>query len=93
MLFDDSLSAASLYAFDSSGNLLEDSSKIWTQSEFANYIVDGYTNQKTIKTYLTGSSASQIAYLEFRIHANPYKGSQNFNIGIGSISFKSWERE
>lgn len=50
------------------------------------------TSNKNIKFYYTESNCKDIAYFEFRLIASPYKGSQCYNIGVGEVNFKSWER-
>lgn len=34
-----------------------------------------------------------ISYLEFRLNANPHKGSQHYNFGVSQITLKGWDYE
>lgn len=70
-----------IYFFNSTGTFL--SSKSVTVEENS---IDA--NTQYIRYYVTG--AQQIAYFEFRLNVQPYKGSQNYNFGIGYLAVHSW---
>ena len=42
--------------------------------------------------YITGEHTVDVAYFEFRLNALTFKGSQNYNFGIGNVNVHSWER-
>ena len=74
-----------IYYFNNKGTLLgQDNYK------------DGYINVQSagnhLTIYKTDSYTSQIAYFEFRLINQAYKGNQRYNFGIDYVNLKSWER-
>ena len=63
------------------------------------YIQLDYLEQGSITVQSVGNEVKvyiinpDIAYLEFRLNAYPYKGSQCYNFGIDQISIKGWPYE
>ena len=63
------------------------------------YIQLDYLEQGSITVQSEGSEVKiyvrnpEIAYLEFRLNAYPYKGSQCYNFGIDEISIRGWPYE
>ena len=48
-------------------------------------------NTTELKMYYTESNTKDVAYIEVRLNALPYKSSQSYNIGISYFNIKSWE--
>ena len=80
---EDSVPTAYLYYFNKNGEVLVkytvEQETITTKSA-GNYL----------KTYVTASYVKDIAYMEFRLMALAFKGSQNYNIGISYFNICSW---
>ena len=63
------------------------------------HISTDYLNQGSITKQKEGSYVqfyvrnTSIAYLEFRLNANPVKGSQHYNFGVNKIDLKGWDYE
>lgn len=81
---DDKKPTAYLYFYDKDGgfmsdNIIEVQEETITTAKAGNYI-----------SYYVTKKAEDIAYFEFRLNAQPYKGSQNYNFGIGYVSIHSW---
>ena len=72
-----------IYYFDKDNNYLGKS-----------VIEEGTVTTKTtfLKVYYTESNAVNVSYFEFRCNAQPYKSSQQYNVGISYCNIKSWER-
>ena len=81
---DTSVPTGYLYPYSNDGTLIE--SKIVT-------IEKGSISKNTeyLRYYITG--AQNIAYLEIRFAAQPYKSSQCYNVGIGYFNIHSWTYE
>jgi hypothetical protein len=72
-----------LYYFNNVGSLLGHSAVVAetiTTSSAGNYV----------KIYCTESYTSSIAYVDLRMNANAYKGSQLYNVGVNYLNIKSW---
>lgn len=72
-----------LYYFNNVGLLLGHSAVVAetiTTSSAGNYV----------KIYCTESYTSSIAYVDLRMNANAYKGSQLYNVGVNYLNIKSW---
>lgn len=69
---------------------------IYGYDESGKFISTDYLEQGSITTATAGNYTRvyvcnpNIAYLEFRLNANPYKGSQCYNFGLNKISMKGW---
>ena len=50
-------------------------------------------NTTQVKFYVTGTNTENVAYLEFRLNALTFKGSQNYNFGVGGLNIHSWSME
>lgn len=69
-----------IYGYDESGKFI--STDYLEQGSITNATAGSYT-----RVYVCNPN---IAYLEFRLNANPYKGSQCYNFGLNKISMKGW---
>lgn len=82
---DTSVPTGYFFFFDKNGNYLSNLTHTVEQET----ITAKTTN---VKFYLTGEHTVDVAYFEFRLNALTFKGSQNYNFGIGNVNVHSWER-
>lgn len=72
-----------IYGYDKTGKYIQldylEQGKITKQSEGSE-----------VKVYVRNEN---ISYLEFRLNAFPYKGTQCYNFGVDAISIKGWQYE
>lgn len=74
-----------IYYFNNKGALLG-------QDNYQDGHINAQSAGKYLKIYKTDSYTSQIAYFEFRLINQAYKGNQKYNFGIDYVNLKSWER-
>ena len=75
-----------LYFYNSNGDFLSNK----TVDILEGSIITS-TAGKYLKYYVLG--AQDISYFEFRLNAQPYKGGQNYNFGLGYIAIHSFPQE
>ena len=80
---DKSVPTAYLFFYDASGNYISNLTKTVEQETITSKTTE-------VQIYVTGSNIENVSYFEFRLNALTFKGSQNYNFGIGSVGVHSW---
>ena len=82
---DKSVPTGYFFFYDKNGNYLSNLTHTVEQETIT-------ANTKNVHFYVTGEHTVDVAYFEFRLNALTFKGSQNYNFGIGNVNVHSWER-
>ena len=80
---DKNVPTAYLFFYDASGNYISNLTKTVEQETITSKTTE-------VQIYVTGSNIENVSYFEFRLNALTFKGSQNYNFGIGSVGVHSW---
>lgn len=80
---DKKVPTAYLFFYDASGNYISNLTKTVEQETIT-------LKTTEVQIYVTGSNIENVSYFEFRLNALTFKGSQNYNFGIGSVGVHSW---
>ncbi len=80
---DKNVPTAYLFFYDASGNYISNLTKTVERETIT-------LKTTEVQIYVTGSNIENVSYFEFRLNALTFKGSQNYNFGIGSVGVHSW---